>query len=177
MVEKTITADKVKPGILYCDSREPLQFSEKFAELCPLPIEIATLKTGDFLCGDVVFERKEINDFIMSILGKDQEHDGRIFTQSERMLKEFRKHYIFVTGTIDDYTGNIHRHCILGALARMLANGLSVCFGIDSEEDFVYLVLKTLEKEQKLKMITSKPKKPKVEEPPKEEDVFVGSVD
>jgi hypothetical protein len=64
-----------------------------------------------------------------------------------------------VVGTLDDYEGNVHRHCILGALARMLERGISVCFGLDSEEDYVYLVLKTLEKEQKLKMVGGKKRK------------------
>ncbi len=173
-----ITVEKIKPGILYLDNREPDHFPELFAELCPIPIQVVTLKTGDIAMDGICFERKTINDFVMSIIGKGEEHDGRIFTQSERMLKEFPRHYIFVTGTLKDYTGKIHKHCILGALARMLANGISVCFGIDTEEEFTYLVLKTLEKEGKLKMYSTKPKpkKPKEVTEKVEEEVFVGQV-
>ncbi len=176
-----ITPEKVKPGILYLDTREDIKetqhFSSLFSELCTVPLQIAQLKTGDVVFGDICFERKTISDFVGSILGNEKDEKGRIFSQSERMLKSFRKQYVFVTQTLDDYKGNVHRHCILGGLARMLANGITVCFGISNDEDYVYLVLKTLEKEQKIRMLTTKPKsKPKEPEQPVETDVFVGIV-
>jgi ERCC4-type nuclease len=174
---KTVTAETVIPGTLYIDIREPPHFFDLFAKECPVPLEIVTLKTSDIVMEDVGFERKTIDDFVGSILGKDNGHEGRLFTQTERMIKEFRKQYVFVTGSINDYKGNVHKHCILGALARLLADGIIVCFGINNDEDFVYLVLKTLEKEGKLRLIKPKVKKQTQQELPKDDDVFVGVVD
>jgi ERCC4-type nuclease len=127
--------------------------AEKFADLSLVSLKICRLKTGDICLDDICFERKTIGDFVGSILGGEKGDSGRIFSQSERMINGFRKHYVFVTQTLDDYKGNVHRHCILGAMARLLVEGMTICFGISNEEDFVYLVLKTLEKEGKLKIV------------------------
>jgi len=166
------------PNILYLDSREPPIMMEKIAELCPIPIEVKMLQTGDYVCGDVGVERKSPNDFALSIMGIEKEHNGRLFTQSERLGKEFPHHYIFVTGTLDDITINIHRHAVLGALASVMAHGINVCFGLNSEDDFTYLLLKVFEKHGLLRMVTpKKPKKTKIPEPEPEKDVFVGVVE
>lgn len=177
---KIINAEEVKPGILYLDNREPDYFADMFAEVCPLPIDVVTLKTGDVVCEDIAIERKTIDDFVGSLMSKHEDHDGRLFSQSDRLVKEYRKHYIFVTQTIKDYKGHVHKHCILGGLARMLEKGMTVAFGIDNDEDFVYLVMKVLEKEGKLKMIVPKVKKQTSltkEEPKIEEEIFVGAID
>jgi ERCC4-type nuclease len=172
--EKTLQS---YPNILYIDSREPPIMMEKIAELCPIPIEAKMLQTGDYVCGDVGVERKSPNDFALSICGQEKEHNGRLFTQSERLGKEFPHHYIFVTGTLDDITIHIHRHAVLGALASVMAHGINVCFGLNNEDDFTYLLLKLLEKYGKLQMITPrKSEKPKHPEPEPEKDVFVGIV-
>jgi hypothetical protein len=49
----------------------------------------------------------------------------------------------------------------LGALARLLADDVKVCFGISDSEEFCYLMLKVLEKLGKLKVIIPKKKKVK----------------
>jgi len=170
--EKTI---EPYPNILYVDTREPPIFMEKIAELCPIPMEAKQLLTGDYVCGNVAIERKTINDFCLSVIGRETEHNGRLFTQSERLGKEFPYHYILVTGTIDECTVNMHRHALLGALASVVAHGITVIFGLNNDDDFVYVLLKLFEKHGLLKMVNSRRKKKK-EEPKPQTDVFVGVI-
>jgi len=165
---KLITPDKITSGTIWIDCREPPQFAEKISELVTVPIQIAMLSTGDFASGDSAVERKTINDFCQSIIGKDGAERGRIFSQSERLQQEFKHRYIFVTGTFEECTSFLHPHVILGALARLLVSDIQVVFGLSNEDDFVYLVLKVFEKQGHIKMLPTKPKpKPKkvVEEP------------
>jgi ERCC4-type nuclease len=140
-----ITPDKIQPGILYIDSREPPQFALLFKDIGSIPVQVAMLETGDYVYEDICFERKTIYDFVGSITGK-KDKKGRLFAQSDRMVDKYENKFIFVTQTLEQYDGRVHEHCILGALARMLSKGITVCFGIVCEEQFVYLVLKTLEK-------------------------------
>ncbi len=162
---------------LFVDSREPPIMAVKLAELCTIPIEVKMLETSDYCCEDVGIERKSPNDFALSIMGKEEEHNGRLFTQSERLLTEFPHHYIFVTGTLDDIAVNIHRHALLGALASIARKGITVVFGLNNEDDFVYLTLKIFEKYGKLQMVNSTKKKPKKDQVQPEPDIFVGVVE
>ena len=146
---KTLTPTDLEPGILYIDEREPIQFAEKLAEICPIQIEIRTLQTGDFVCEDVAFERKTVDDLCMSIMSKKKYKDGRVWTQSDRMMKAFRKKYILVTGELADRTSKIHIHSLLGGLARLYVEDIQVMTGLSNENDFVYFLLKLLEKDGK----------------------------
>jgi ERCC4-type nuclease len=141
------------------DTREPPQFFEVLSEYCSVPIEVRMLQCGDFIFEDVVFERKEIHDFVGSIIPKEGKDKGRIFAQEERMLGSFPHRYIFVHQSLEEYSGNVHPHAILGALARLLVDDVKVCFGISNEEEFCYLLLKVLEKLGKLKVIPPKKKR------------------
>ena len=146
---KTLTPTDLEPGVLYIDEREPIQFHQKLAELCPIPIEVRTLSTSDYACGDVGIERKTVDDFCASIYSNKKDHKGRLWTQSDRLMKEFSKRYILVTGNLCDKTSNIHIHSLLGGLARMLVEDIQVVFGLQNEDDFCYLLLKILEKDGK----------------------------
>jgi len=158
--------------ILKIDDREPGRFATLIAELCTIPIQITRLETGDYVCEDVAIERKTINDFALSIMGREKDKDGRLWTQTKRMRKQFPHHYVLTTDGFDNLEVNIHRHAFLGALASVLKSGTSVCFNIDNDEDFVYLLLKIFEKHGKLRLVASKPKRKKKVKPPVETEVF-----
>ena len=154
---KTLTFETLTPGILYIDQREPIQFAEKIAELTATPIEIRTLETGDFVMEDVAIERKTVDDFCGSIMSKKSIKDGkivegRLFNQADRMRRQFRKKYILVTGNLCDRTSQIHIHALLGGLARFYVEDGQVMTGLSDEDDFVYFLLKLLEKDGKLTM-------------------------
>ncbi len=151
-----ITPDKIKPGILYVDHREePSGIPELLADMSLLPIQICQLQTGDFIYENIVVERKEINDFVGSFMPEEGRERGRMFTQYEKMLV-FTKRYILVHETLQEYEGNVHPHCALGALARLLVSDISVCFGIPNKESFCYLLLKIIEKDKGIKTIITK---------------------
>jgi ERCC4-type nuclease len=138
--------------VLLVDDREPPKIMELLAEFCVIPIEIKRLSTGDFVCDDVVIERKNIRDFFSSII------DKRVFEQKKRLIKEFPHHYILVSGSINDLDPKVH-HATYGALARIMVNGVNVCFGLDDDGGLIYLILKILEKHGKIASLKSKPKK------------------
>ena len=152
--------------VLLIDSREPLIFAERIAEVCPIPISIEQLDTGDFVCEDICIERKEISDLAASII------DKRLFTQCERMQEQFPDgHYLLIHGKLEDVTVRINPHAIIGAIAKMASLGtrvIWVCF--DNEEHLIYLILKILEWNGKLVMI--KPKKAKKAEEGEEDPPF-----
>ena len=145
-------------NILFIDHREllgALGLVEKLTNICPIPVKIVTLITGDFICGpsieeaDIAIERKTVDDFCASVYSNKGPRQGRLWTQSERLVRDFDKKYILVTGNLCDKTSKIHQHSLLGALARMLVEDIQVVFGLQNEDDFVYLLLKICEKHGK----------------------------
>ena len=131
--------------VLLIDDREPISFAEIIAKNCPIPIDIQRLKTGDYLCdGEVIIERKTINDFAASL------KDKRLFNQLER-LRDFKHPFILISGQMSDLKSKINPHSILGAMAYLASQGITI-IKIDSYEDLAYLILKIFEKFGKLEM-------------------------
>lgn len=94
--------------------------------------EKAHLHTGDVVCGNIVIERKEANDFIGSI-------QGRLSDQAAKMSLSFKHKYLIIEGNIFRTRSNIHHNSIMGMLTS-----LSVKYGIhiipaDNPKHFVYL--------------------------------------
>ncbi|MDD5441637.1 MAG: ERCC4 domain-containing protein [Candidatus Omnitrophica bacterium] len=98
------------------------------------------LSVGDYIIGDLVVERKDINDFYSSII------DKRIFSQL-RSLKKFEKKLIIVEGEIS--SRNIHPNAIKGLIASIMVDyGIPIAFLKDSAEsaDFLSIIDKRMEK-------------------------------
>jgi ERCC4-type nuclease len=152
---KIINPSDMQPGIIYIDSREPPQFCELITELVSIPVQICMLKTGDYCMKGIAIERKTVDDFCGSIVGK-KNTKGRLFHQVERMEETFDKKYVFVTGTFEQCTSKLHPHAILGGLARVLVSNINVVFGLSNEENFVYLILKVFEKGNDMKILSIK---------------------
>ena len=130
--------------VLLIDDREPPSFAEIIAKNCPIPIDLKRLKTGDYVCEDVAIERKTINDFAASL------KDKRLFNQLER-LRDFEHPFILISGQMSDLKSKINPHSILGAMAYLASQGITI-IKIDSYEDLAHLILKLMEKFGKLKM-------------------------
>ena len=62
-------------------------FFEQFPEYT---VEVAELKTGDYVCGNCCIEYKATDDFIKSV------KDKRVFRQSLRMANNYPNHYVFI---------------------------------------------------------------------------------
>lgn len=131
-----------KPKILFIDDREPASFVNLVIETSTILIEMKHLETGDYVCEDVVIERKTIDDFVSSII------DKRVFRQCERMLKSPHR-YLLISGRIKDIWSKITPHAVLGAIAFFVNNGISVVT-LDDNEEMVYMILKILENHGKL---------------------------
>ena len=62
-----------------------------------LEVTVEELPVGDYMFTDgtdkVVFEYKEVNDFITSI------NDGRVFNQAINQAEEFNHHFVVIRGT------------------------------------------------------------------------------
>lgn len=102
---------------LYIDANEPPEVQEAvIGEISKrsdidIEVDIEGLKTGDFLLGDIVFERKEASDLAGSIT------DGRLREQTARMSADFQHRYLLLEG--DPYNlkySNLHPNSVVGSL-------------------------------------------------------------
>ena len=68
-----------------------------YADELKLEVEVKELPIGDYIFTDgnnqVVFEYKEVNDFITSI------NDGRVFNQAINMAENYDYHFVVIRGT------------------------------------------------------------------------------
>jgi ERCC4-type nuclease len=135
--------------MLLVDDREPLRIVEMIAQNCSIPIDFRRLKTGDYISDDmeVGIERKQIKDFASSLISKKK----RLWKQFDRLKKEFKHPFILISGKLSDLDMNVSNHAILGAIAYLATNGITVV-KVDSDEDLAYLILKVFERYGKLKM-------------------------
>lgn len=118
------------------DDRE--QGMDVVLELIGFEVEKERMLVGDYAFGNVLVERKTIDDFCSSIL------DGRMEKQVEEMKKELwkcgRVCFIIVVGSIKDRTVAIHENCILGKMTSLvLKHNIRLLF-CDDEFQFAYLL-------------------------------------
>lgn len=130
--------DKIQ---IICDDREPLS-QKMFCETIDSGIELIRkrLNEGDYICGDVVVERKEINDFCSSIMDKRLEH------QIENMKLKYKNIYVIIVGRIKDRTTEIDEHCILGMISSLLVKHKVSVAMVDDEFQFLYLIKRIFER-------------------------------
>lgn len=77
------------------------------------PIKIQRLEIGDLVCGNAVIERKEGNDFVMSLM------DGRLVEQINNMQTNFSKCCIVIYGDILGSQSEIRHKSIIGMIASI----------------------------------------------------------
>lgn len=71
------------PGLtVYADHREPESIVRLLRSVPNLRVEVESLPVGDFRCGALIFERKVVSDFELSIT------DGRLFDEATRIALE-----------------------------------------------------------------------------------------
>lgn len=139
--------------VLIIDDREPVNFIGLVTDICPIPIQLEHLKTGDYVCDDVYIERKTINDFAGSIL------DRRVFKQADRLAK-FPHPYIVISGRHSDVYSKVTPHALIGAKVYLATHGVTV-LDVDNEEEMVYTIIKLLERHGKLYLHPPTKSKPK----------------
>jgi len=98
---------------IYADSREKASGVMKYLVENNVDVKMQNLEVGDFqLSADVIVERKEIKDFVDSII------DKRLLDQVKDIKQNFEKPLIIIEGDDDLYSvRNIHANAIRGMLA------------------------------------------------------------
>lgn len=139
---------------VFVDAREMKYVAAMGKDYIP-DIQVRTLKTGDVVVyeivddevvlGDLAVERKEITDYVGSIL------DGRLFSQAKRLREEFKNPYIIVVGELQElwedprYGWFTEAHWY-GSMATLLEKyGVDVVI-VPTEEEFWYFITKLIEK-------------------------------
>ncbi len=129
---------------IFVDSREPpanLQLMKKLG----FRAQSATLETGDYQCGEVTVERKDLMDLASSIT------DGRIHRQAERLAKKSVP-IIFIHGKwkdIEKYAsrGGITEEHISGQLSSLIVRyGIRSVIWTNSLTDGLVIIGKICEK-------------------------------
>lgn len=128
---------------LYIDANEPLEVQRRVREEIEkrddLKIDVETegLKTGDFVFGNVVIERKEKSDLHGSVT------DGRAKKQTSRMSADFEHGYVLVEG--DPYHqeySNLHPNSITGTLVSMTARKKLFVVPVQDTDSLAYAIYK-----------------------------------
>jgi Fanconi anemia group M protein len=141
--QSTLAAAENIDVVVFADSRE-----SDLAELLHkknIKVNLAPLKTGDFILSeDIGCERKEITDFVNSLL------DGRLFDQAKRMRETFVKPFLILEG---DYNllfivRNVPSSALFGALASYVLDwGIPILY-TKNKEDTAELLVTIAKREQ-----------------------------
>jgi len=140
-------AKKIKASefVVKVDDRENPKVIEMFTEM-GINLKKQRLNVGDYVIGWACIERKTIDDLCASII------DGRIKSQSEKMLDNYKYNYIIVSGRISDRTSDIHENCILGIIASLAVRGINVIC-VDNEKQLGYVMKRIFERHYDLILI------------------------
>jgi ERCC4-related helicase len=122
--------------IILVDNRERGFLVEQLHEL-GAKIKLSNLEVGDFiLSDDVVVEKKEVNDFVSSLL------DRRLFNQAIEMKRNFDKPLIIIEGDINEMyaSRNVNSNAIRSAMISLtLDYGIPILFSDSPKESAEYL--------------------------------------
>lgn len=128
------------------DDREPeLQL---LADInCPeIQFRRCRMAVGDYRYGDILIERKEINDFCMSIL------DGRITEQGFKMeeLQKLQndKCFVIIVGNMKDRKADIHENCILGKVVSLVVKHDIKVLWVEDEFQFLWVLKNIIDKSE-----------------------------
>jgi ERCC4-related helicase len=130
---------KIEPNedvVIYVDNRERGYLVEELHDL-GAKIHLKNLEVGDFiLSDDVVAEKKEVNDFVASLL------DRRLFTQAIEMKRNFDKPIFILEGEYDKLfeSRNVDPNAIRSAIISLtLDYGIPFIFSSSPKETAEYL--------------------------------------
>ena len=121
------------------DDRERGVLNEELEKL-GLVVKNERLKTGDYVSGDICFERKTIDDLCASIM------DGRIENQIACMKQQFKHNFVLISGRIKDKTSEMDENCILGKIVSLIVkHGVPVIM-VDDEEQMAFVIKRICER-------------------------------
>ena len=140
--------------IVEIDTKEPLNIFDEFIFQVSIHQKFNNLKAvrnglliGDFRCGNVGAERKEIYDFIASI------YDGRLFKQVRDMVDNYEYAYLIVEGDISKL-GETKIESILTTIADFeFRYGIRIRFVPDKAATSFYFLMLVLKHDKDLKPV------------------------
>lgn len=133
--------EKLEGPVIHMDIREPERIASRLRAL-GVRLSLERLSVGDYvLSGDVVVERKEVRDFVKSVM------DGRLFDQAARMKKVYPKPLIVLQGRRSSY--GIGRASFFGAIASLLTDFQIPVFTASGEEEVASLLYYLASREQR----------------------------
>ena len=125
-------------------------------ELKPKHIDITfskkQLKCGDALCGNIVFERKEGDDFATSIC------DGRLDSQAEKLCLNFKHIYYIFVGDIYEATtrSKISPRAITGAQHHLVYKYGIHLLHVNDPQQYVWTLFSVIRRHQEGKIFNPK---------------------
>ncbi|MEM4467442.1 MAG: ERCC4 domain-containing protein [Nitrososphaerota archaeon] len=148
----------IKPGMVIVDKREARSQVPSLLAKYNVSVRYDLLEVGDYaLAGDILIERKSINDFISSLL------DGRLFEQASALVAASSNPTMLVEGDLHkalSYFKNVN--AFWGAYASLIYDFKLITVYTSSPEEtarFISVISKR-KKEEKTEMWV-KPKKKK----------------
>lgn len=150
---------------LVIDSREPTWVKELIPQYFkqkispPIECEVKELQTGDFQYGDLLIERKEINDFYNSIV------EGRMTMQKMKLamsIEEGYHPYVLIHGNANDcFMSNMTKRSYCGMIASLNEHGIHTIKLDDSNLvmicETIYALIRKFEEEKPLKPVWIEP--------------------
>jgi len=102
--------------MIVVDERETKSKVYQLLEKLDVPLAVRQLEVGDYLVGDVCIERKEINDYVNSLIS------GRLHTQLYHLSYNYPLSVLVVEGYIDEILmfRNIKKEQYISSLAGAL---------------------------------------------------------
>ncbi len=143
---------------IFVDSREP-----DLAELLHnkgAKVNQGALKVGDFILSeDVGCERKEIGDFVSSLI------DGRLFEQAKNMKATFTKPFFILEGDFNLFFSvrNVQPAALFGSLAALIIDwGIPIMFTRNKDEtaELLITIAKREQIDRKKKLVIRSGAKP-----------------
>jgi len=124
-------------------------------------VDFRELKVGDYVVGDVIIERKEVRDFVGSIINK------RLVRQLLELSQHERK-FLFVEGNLDlscDKFFNISSNAVRGFLLSVgLKYGVPIIFTRDAEDSSRFMWVLANKKNKEIDLNFSKRARTKKEQ-------------
>jgi DNA excision repair protein ERCC-4 len=137
------------------DVHEPAYLRDKL-KLLGCTVEVRALEAGDYMTDRCCFERKSIQDFVLSIRGFAGRVGGRIFDQMQKLVdfceRTNRVPFLMIVGDLAELKqqvrpfGDVNVNAVFGAVASIVVRyGVNVVTTL-GEDEFLYVMLKIAEK-------------------------------
>lgn len=150
---------RLKPGVVVIDKREEKSGIPKMLSKLGVSLRYELLEVGDYLLpGDILIERKEVGDFLSSLL------DGRLFDQVFNLVRVSENPTILIEGDLSKILMKFeNRAAIWGAIASLGYDFKLTLFYTPSPEETANLIATISKRSPKKEEYHLKPKRKKAD--------------